>query len=145
MTENSYCSISLWIFGVISVLDLTINSCRVVSHYHFNLQFLNDIWVWALSHILYTHLPSCGQLFVTPWTVAHPGPLSMEFSRQEYWSGLTFPSPRDLPDPEIKLASPASPALAGGFFYHWITWEALIWKFIFFGEMSVHIFCTLSN
>ena len=40
----------------------------------------------------------------------------MEFARQEYWSGLPFPSPGDLPDPGIELASPASPALAGGFF-----------------------------
>ena len=52
-------------------------------------------------------------------------PLSMEFSRQEYWSGLPFPSPGDLPDPEIKPMSPASPALAGGFFTTSATWEAL--------------------
>ena len=51
--------------------------------------------------------------FATPWTVAHQAPLSMEFSRQEYWSGLPFASPGDLPDPWIE---PASPALAGGFF-----------------------------
>ena len=38
-------------------------------------------------------------LFATPWTVAHQAPPSMEFSRQEYWSGLPFPSPGDLPDP----------------------------------------------
>ena len=49
-------------------------------------------------------------LFVTPWTVAYQAPLSMEFSSQEYWSGLSF-SP-----PGIEPASPASPALAGGFF-----------------------------
>ena len=52
-------------------------------------------------------------LFATPWTVAHQAPLSMEFSRQEYWSGLPFPSPGDLPDLGIKLMSPVSPALAG--------------------------------
>ena len=40
--------------------------------------------------------------FVTPWTVARQAPLSMEFSRQEYWSGLPFPSPRDLPNPGIE-------------------------------------------
>ena len=56
------------------------------------------------------------QLFATPWTVAHEAPLSMEFSRQEYWSGLPFPSPGDLPDPGIEQVSLASPALAGGFF-----------------------------
>ena len=59
------------------------------------------------------HVLSCVQLFVTPWTVAHQSPLSMEFSRQEHWSRLLFPSPGDLPDPGIE---PASPASAGGFF-----------------------------
>ena len=47
------------------------------------------------------------QLFVTPWTVAYQGPLSMGFSRQEYWSGLPFPSPGDLPNPGIDPRSPA--------------------------------------
>ena len=57
-------------------------------------------------------------LFVTPWTVACQVPLSTGFSRQEYWSGLSFPPPEDLPDPGIELVSPASLALAGRFFYH---------------------------
>ena len=48
---------------------------------------------------------SCVQLFATPWTVAYQAPLSMVFSRQEYWSGLPFPSPGDLPDPGIELRS----------------------------------------
>ena len=56
------------------------------------------------------------QLFATLWTVACQAPLSMEFPRQEYWSGLPFPSPGDLPDPGIEPASLASLALAGGFF-----------------------------
>ena len=56
---------------------------------------------------------SCVQLFVTLWTVAHQAPLSMKFSRQEYWSGLLFSTPEDLPDPGIE---PASSALAGKFF-----------------------------
>ena len=56
------------------------------------------------------------QLFVTAWTVAHQAPLPLEFSRQEYWSGLPLPPPGDLPDPGIKPKSPVSPALAGGFF-----------------------------
>ena len=46
------------------------------------------------------------QLFATPLTVAHQAPWSMEFSRQEYWSGLPFPSPGDLPDPGIDPGSP---------------------------------------
>ena len=52
-------------------------------------QFLRHVW-----------------LFVTSWTVAHQAPLSMEFSRQEYWSGLPFPSPGDLPNSGIKPGSP---------------------------------------
>ena len=53
------------------------------------------------------------RLFATPWTVAYDAPLSIRFSRQEYWSGLPFPSPQNLPDPGIK---PASPELACKFF-----------------------------
>ena len=48
--------------------------------------------VCMLSHV---------QLFATPWTVAYQAPLSMEFSKQEYWSRLPFPTPGDLPNPEI--------------------------------------------
>ena len=51
-------------------------------------------------------LPCRVRLFVTPWTIACQAPVSMEFSRQEYWSGLPFSSPRDLPDTGIKLRSP---------------------------------------
>ena len=47
------------------------------------------------------------RLFATPWTVAHQSPQSMEFFRQEYWSGLPFPSPEDLPNPGIEPGSPA--------------------------------------
>ena len=56
------------------------------------------------------------QLFATPWTVAHQASLSMGFSRQEYWSGLPFPSPGDLPNPGIEYKSLVSPALAGELF-----------------------------
>ena len=55
------------------------------------------------------------QLFATPWTVPTKV-LSVEFSMQEYWSGLPFPTLEDLPGPEIKQESPVCPALAGGFF-----------------------------
>ena len=56
------------------------------------------------------------QLFLTPWTVAPQAPLSVEFSRQEYWTRLPFPTPGDFPHPGIKPVSLASPALAGVFF-----------------------------
>ena len=55
---------------------------------------------------------SCVRLFVTPWTIACQAPLSMEFSKQEYWSGLPFPPPGNLLKPGIKLMSLISPALA---------------------------------
>ena len=78
---------------------------------------------WIPSPMAETEIPfltfpsicACSVLsdsFTTPWIVTHQAPLSMEFSRQEYWSGLPFPSPGDLPYPGIK---PGSPALAGGF------------------------------
>ena len=62
-------------------------------------------------------------LFVTLWTVACQAPLSMGFSRQEYWSGLPFPPQGYLHDPEIKLASIMFPALVGKFFTTSTTWE----------------------
>ena len=56
------------------------------------------MWVWKSL--------SCVQLFATPWTVAYQAPLSMGFCRQEYWSGLPFPSPGELPNPGIEPRSP---------------------------------------
>ena len=61
--------------------------------------------------------------FATPWTVTHQAPLSTEVSGQEYWGGLSFPTPGDLPDPGIEPTSLASPALAGGFLATSVTWE----------------------
>ena len=72
---------------------------------------------------------SCVRLFVTPWTAACQAPLSMGFSRQEYWSGLLCPPPGDLPKPGIKPASLMSPALAGGFFITCVTWDAHLLPF----------------
>ena len=64
------------------------------------------------------------QLSATPWTVAHQTSLSMGFPRQEYWRGLPFPTPGDLPDSGIKPASVSFPALAGGFFTICVIWKA---------------------
>ena len=68
------------------------------------------VHVGMLSHF------SCAQPFASPWAVGHQAPLSMEFSRQEEWSGLPCSHPGDLPNPGIKPASLMSPALAGGIF-----------------------------
>ena len=68
-------------------------------------------------------------LFVAPWTVARQALLSMKFPRQEDWSGLSFPTPGNLPDPGIEPKCLASSALAGGFFT--TTWEVLRWVLVF--------------
>ena len=67
----------------------------------------------AMHACMDAQLLSHVQLFATPWTIAHQAHLSMEFSRQEYWSGLPFLPPGDCPNPGIR---PVSPALAGWFF-----------------------------
>ena len=79
---------------------------------------MNSSCVHMLSHFSYV------RLFATPGTVAHQAPLFWGFARQEYWSGLPCPPPRDLSQPEIEPASFMSPALAGGFFITSATWEA---------------------
>ena len=74
-------------------------------------RLMDAVWKGALlSH--FVHVRLC----VTLWAIARQAPLSMGFSRQEHWSGLPFPSPGDLPNPEIKPASLMSPALTGSFF-----------------------------
>ena len=78
-------------FKIIVATFLLISKCKCEKRY-------------SISHV---------QLFVILWIVACQAPLSIEFCRQEYWSGLPFPPPGDLPDPGIE---PASPALADRFF-----------------------------
>ena len=97
-------------------------------------QMLKGNWVWSiqdpLDYFCKSSVHSCMlrrfsrvQLFATLWTIALQAPLSMEFSRQEYCSGLPCPPPGDLPNPGIELASLPSPALAGRFFTASATWE----------------------
>ena len=70
----------------------------------------------------------CVQLFLVPWIIVCQAPMSTVFSRQEYWSELTFSTPRDLPDPGIEPVSLMSPALEGRFFTSDATWEAQLSK-----------------
>ena len=87
-------------------------------------------------------------LFVTPWTVAHQASLSMEFSRQEYYSGLPFPSPGDLPDPGKEPEFLEPPALAGVFIttappgkpkLSWVTVKShLLRTFLVLSDRSVY-------
>ena len=78
-------------------------------------------------------------LFVKPQTVARQAPLSMGFPRQEYWSGLAFPPPGDLPHPGIE---PMSPRISRCILYHWATWKlpgniVMIFRFSWAGRLSV--------
>ena len=73
--------------------------------------------------LAYLVAQSC-PLFVAPWTAARQAPLSMGFSGQEYWTGLPFFTPGDLPDPGIELLSLGCAASAGDFFTNYATWEA---------------------
>ena len=85
---------------------------------------LQSMWLQSqtcacvLSHL--SHV----QLFAALWTVAHQAPLSMGFSKQEYWSGLPCPPPGHLPNSGIKPTCLVSSTLAGGFFTNSATWEA---------------------
>ena len=82
---------------------------------------------------------SCVGLFVTLWTVAYQAPLSMEFFRQEYWSGLLCPPPGVLTNPGIKHKYLTSPALAGGFLTTNATWEAqpILSLYIYFAQLCL--------
>ena len=91
--------------GRINIVKMTILPKAI---YRFNACVC--VCVCALSH--FSHV----QLFRTPRTVACQAPLPMEFSRQEYWSGLPFPTSEDLPNSGIQPTFLASPALAGEFF-----------------------------
>ena len=72
---------------------------------------------WTMEYVLCRAVPSHLWLFVTPWAVALQAPLSMEFSRQEYWSGLPFPPAGNLPNAEVKLTSLVSSALSRWILY----------------------------
>ena len=86
------CALRLWQWGRAEGTDLHVGLDVVKS-------WGKKKWkCWSLSHVW---------LSVIPWSVAYQAPLSMGFSRQEYWSGLPFPSPEDLPDPGIEPRSPA--------------------------------------
>ena len=75
-----------------------------------------SVLVRSLIHLGKVCMLSHVRFFVTPWAAAHQAPVSMQFSRQEYWSGLLFLSPRILPNPGIEPTSPVSPASTGEFF-----------------------------
>ena len=90
---------------------------QLCEHKTIELYPLHGWIVWDVNSFFFIACKlSCIWLFQTPQTVAHQAPLSMGFSRQEYWSGLPFPSPGDFPDPGTEPMFPVPPALAGIFF-----------------------------
>ena len=86
-------------------------SLRQAKHYMVGLWQMPKLHTQSLSRI---------PLFVTPWTVAHQAPLSMGLPQQEYWNGLPFPPPGDLPHPRIE---PGASYIGRWILYHWATWE----------------------
>ena len=94
---------------------MEIISARILKTFFFLVEKVKQILLIIISWEVKLKSLSHVRLFVTSWTVAYQAPPSMGFSRQEYWSGLPFPSPGDLPDPGIEPVFLA-PALAGGFF-----------------------------
>ena len=109
--------VNAWLFSFIGF------SLSKVSNYFMNSIFTwrwNISWVHSDTSVLKVKVKmkslSRVRLFATPWTVAYQASLSMGFSRQEYWSGLPFPSPGDLPNPGTEPLSPKSPALASRLF-----------------------------
>ena len=87
-----------------------------------NLKLTPSTWLGALvPTAAAAKSPQLYPILSDPWTVAYQAPLSMGFSRQEYWSGLLCPIPGELPNPKIE---PKSPVLAGEFFTTSATWEA---------------------
>ena len=101
---------------------LTQLSSHIITIFVFLLLRPHKTYSQWISSIYYLQLLSPVQLFETLWTVDHQDPLSIGFSRQEYWSGLPFPTPEDLPDPRIRLMSRVS--CIGRFLYLRATWEA---------------------
>ena len=100
----------------------------------FSVSLQNTRFLDLFFKLFYAYSFACVQscfspvrLCVTPLTVALQASLSMGFSRQEYWSGLSCPSPRNLPNPEIEPMSLTSSELAGRFFTTSATWEAPHW------------------
>ena len=94
------------------VLTEICNECRIPKSIGWSLQVHTNPLSRPILRIWWWLLLTPVRLFATPWTIAHQVPLPLGFPKQEYWSGLPFPPPGNLPHPGIE---PASPALTGGF------------------------------
>ena len=113
---HQYLMLVFWIQGQEIIISQYLWELDLKLHYHFCYcrvelsckdRLNSHLDLWSIIGAREVKSLSRVQLFATSWTVAHQAPLSMGFSRQEYWSGLPFPSPGDLHDPGIEPTSPA--------------------------------------
>jgi len=118
---SNSCPFSWWCHPTISSSVIPFSSCPqsfpASGFFPMSLLFASTWWYFVCVCVcvcvcVWRHF-SCDQLFVTLWAITHQAPLSMEFSRQEYWSGLPCPPSGDLPDQGIEPTSLMSPALVG--------------------------------
>ena len=103
-------------FSVHVIFQARIVEWVVISFLSKNYKYTWSDYICTMCACMRVHSCSCIRLFVTPLTIAHQAPLSIEFSGQEYWSGLPSATPGNLPNPGIKHMSLVSPALASEFF-----------------------------
>ena len=115
-TRSCLCILALFLINLIEMSQIL-----VTSTYKGIIRYQTYHLFWVISDTC-----TLSNSFAIPWLhVAYQAPLSMGFFRKEYWSRLSFPPPGDLPHPVIKLTTSVSPELAGRFFTHWATSEAL--------------------
>ena len=101
--------------GIEQVLDTFVFCCYILNWTMMGWYLLCSLVCVCMRVCMLSHFSHVWQ-FVISGTVAHQAPLSMDFSRHEYWSGMPFPTPGDLPNPGTEPLSITSPSLAGGFF-----------------------------
>ena len=110
--------INLCVISIATEISLTLSSYFNVLNYINKSKIQTQKFPLLKWHCL---VAKSRLIFATPWIVAWQAPLSVEFSRQEYWSGLLFPPPRDLPNRGIKPATHVSPDACRQILYHWAT------------------------
>ena len=104
------------------------------------LLYYSNISMHSCKYICLCLVTLSEMMLCGPMDCSLPGSLPMEFSRQEYWSRLLFPTPRDLPNPGMELGSLVSPALAGGFITISATWEARVYLLSYFLTLLAHLY-----
>ena len=108
--------------AILYIIQTVYSLCFYACLLSFSIDFLSLVHDMVCAYVLSHFSPVC--LFVTLRTVLHQAPLSMEFSRQEYWSGLPCPPPEDLPNPVIEPTSLRNSLIGRWVLYHQHHWEA---------------------